>query len=252
MESTMKWFMVILMIFFFVLTKKADTETINVLYLERPPYYYTVNGRAEGFLVKLSRKLFQEAGIQVTFAEMPPKRIIKMIKTKDGSICSIGWFKNPEREKYAKFSLPIYQDKSMVILTAKNKKELFQSYRNLKDVFLDKTIVFGAMSEFSYGLYIDDLLKNHSLSKIEITSRQAIIPEMILKGRATFMIITPEEIDTLLQSSDHDPNDFISIPMPDIPAGNKRYLMFSQGVRDETIGKINHAIKKHLHHQIPE
>jgi polar amino acid transport system substrate-binding protein len=248
----MKWYISIFLLCSFVLIDMAHTETLQVLYLERPPYYFTVNGRAEGFLVKLSRKLFQAANIQASFSEMPPKRIIKMIKTKDSRCCSIGWFKNPEREGFAKFSLPIYQDKSMVILTLKNKKELFQSYRNLKDVFSDNTIIFGAMSEFSYGSYIDDLLKNHTLSKIEITSRQSIIPEMILKGRATFMIIAPEEIDTLLQSSDLNPDDFISIPMPDIPEGNKRYLMFSQDVRDETIGRINIAIQKHMHQQIPE
>ncbi len=248
----MKWYKAIFLLCSFVLTDMAHTETLHVLYLERPPYYFTVNERADGFLVKLSRKLFQEAGIQVTFSEMPPKRIIKMIKTKDGNYCSIGWFKNPERESFAKFSLPIYTDKSMVILTVKNKKELFQSYRNLKDVFSDKTMIFGAMSEFSYGSYIDDLLKNQSLSKIEITSKQSVIPELIMKGRATFMLIAPEEIDTLLQSSGHNPDDFISIPMPDIPAGNKRYLMFSQDVRDETIGKINHAIQRLIHQQIPE
>jgi polar amino acid transport system substrate-binding protein len=211
-----------------------------------------VNGRAEGFLVKLTRKLFLEADIPVTFAEMPPKRIIKMIKIKKGNFCSIGWFKNPEREAFAKFSLPIYQNKPIVIMTTKNQQKQFQSYRTLKDVFSDKTIVLGIMSEFSYGPYIDDLMKNNPLSKIEITSKQSMIPGLIQKKRAHFTLISPEDIETLLQSAGYHPDDFLSISMPDIPAGNKRYLMFSKGVSDETIEKINQAIRKHVLPSISE
>ncbi|RJP80810.1 MAG: hypothetical protein C4522_07080 [Desulfobacteraceae bacterium] len=242
----MKWFVLFLFFCSLLLVETAQTETLTVLYLERPPYYFTVNGRAEGFLVKLTRKLFLEADIPVTFSEMPPKRIIKMIKSKKGNFCSIGWFKNPERETFAKFSLPIYQNKPIVILTTKNQQERFQPYRTLKEVFSDKTIVLGIMSEFSYGSYIDDLIKNDPPSNIEITSKQSMIPGLIVKKRAAFMLVSPEEVETLLQAEGHNPDDFLSITMPDIPAGNERYLMFSKGVSDETIEKINQTIRKHV------
>ena len=32
--------------------------------------------------------------------------------------CAVGWFKNSEREAFAKFSKPIYQDEPQVVLTA--------------------------------------------------------------------------------------------------------------------------------------
>ena len=225
-----------------LLSGTARTETLQVLYLERPPYYFTVNGRAEGFLVRLSQKLFRKAEIQATFMEMPPKRIIKMLKHTDGRFCSIGWFKTPEREKFAKFSLPIYRNKPIVLLTATSQKEKFKPYRTLKEIFSDKSLVLGSMSAFSYGDYIDTLMQQNTPSKIEITSRQSMIPEMIIKQRVHYMLIAPEEIESLLQLNGYSLTAFSAIRMPDIPAGNKRYLIFNKGVSDDLIDRINQAI----------
>ena len=248
----MKWIFWPAIICSLLLSGTAHTESLNVLYLERPPYYFTVNGRADGFLVRLSQELFRKAAIQATFSEMPPKRIIRLLKTTDGRFCSIGWFKTPEREKFAKFSCPIYRNKPIVLLTTKNQEEKFNPYYTLQEVFADKSLILGSMSEFSYGAHIDKMMEQNRPSIIKITSRQSIIPEMIVKKRVHYMLISPEEVESLLQLNGHSLQAFSSIRMPDIPAGNKRYLIFSKNVSDETIDRINQAIKTQINPEVTE
>lgn len=226
------------------LPQSVTCETLTASYLERPPYYYTRQGRAEGFLMELSRKIFRDAGIEVVFEMMPPKRIMMEIKKADNFHCSVGWFKKPEREEFAKFSLPIYRDKPVVILTTKKQKQMFAPHKTLREVFSDKSLIMATMSAFSYGSYIDQLMEHVSPKTHEISSKQNLLPKLIMKGRAAYMLTAPEEVQTLVRSAGLNPDDFVSITMPDIPAGNRRYLMFSRGVSDEIVERINTSVRK--------
>jgi len=227
-----------------ILPRSVMCETLTVSYLERPPYYYIRQGHADGFLIELSKKIFQDAGVEVVFEMMPPKRIMKEIKNADNVHCSVGWFKKPEREKFAKFSLPIYRDRPVVILTTKKQKQMFAPHKTLREVFLDKSLIMATMSAFSHGSYIDGLMKDVSPKIHEISSRQNLLPKLIMNGRAAYMLTAPEEVETLVRSAGLEPDDFVSITMPDIPAGNRRYLIFTRGVSDDIIDKINISVRK--------
>lgn len=227
-----------------MLPQSVMCETLTVSYLERPPYYHTRQGRADGFLIELSKRIFQDAGVEVVFEMMPPKRIMMELKNADNVHCSVGWFKKPEREEFAKFSLPIYRDRPVVILTTKKQKQMFARHETLRDVFLDKSLIMATMSAFSYGSYIDGLRKDVFPKTHEISSRQNLLPKLIMKGRAAYMLTAPEEVETLVRSAGLDPDDFVAITMPDIPAGNRRYLIFTRGVSDDMIKKINISVRK--------
>jgi len=164
----------------------SSEERLTVSYLERPPYYFTENEKAGGFLIDLSGKIFKKAGIEVEFVEMPPKRIMAEIKRKDNFHCSVGWFKKAERERFAKFSRPIYQNKPIVILTAKKNEALFSKYKTLKEVFSDKSLLLGVMADFSYGEYIDNLIEKASPQKHVAKSRQRQLPNLIYLERIQY------------------------------------------------------------------
>jgi len=67
----------------------------------------------------LTRKVFEKAGIEVEFKEIPPKRILHEL-TKPQPACSPGWFKTPEREKLYLFSAAIYQDAPLTFVARKS------------------------------------------------------------------------------------------------------------------------------------
>ena len=109
--------------------QKSTEPDIKVAYLERPPYYWTDNGHPRGFLLELTQRIFNLAGIKATYAPAPPNRIIADLRENREPICSIGWFRNPERESYSRFSLPIYRDRPLVILTNQGPGRKLQAAR---------------------------------------------------------------------------------------------------------------------------
>ena len=222
----------------------AWCEILTVSYLERPPYYFTENGKAAGFLIDLTRKIFRDARIEVAFKPLPPIRIIGEIKKADNFHCTVGWFKNPERESFAKFSLPIYQNRPLVLLTKKDSRQRLTDHISLKGVFSEKSFVMGTVSTFSYGSFIDGLIEDSSPQIFEVKAKQSQTIKLISAGRITYILIAPEEIEALIRSENMDPDDFAIVSFPDIPSGNKRYLMFSKGVKDRIIDSVNAAILK--------
>lgn len=223
---------------------QGATETdIKVAYLERPPYYWTDNGRPRGFLLELTRKVFDLAGIRAAYAPVPPNRIIADLRENSRPVCSIGWFKTPERESYATFSLPIYRDRPLVILTSRDRAAAFRSHDRLEEVFADPSLVLARVASFSFGQRVDSMLEEHPARSLTVSSTQSVLPLLILEGRVSYMLVAPEEIDTLLHSAGVDPALFVQLRMHDIPAGNLRHLVFNRGVPDEVMRKVNAAIR---------
>ena len=218
-------------------------EQMTVMYFNRPPYYDTIDNQAQGFLVEMTRQIFDTAGIKPVFIEVPPSRIISYIKNQEKPICSIGWFKNKERESFAKFSIPIYEDRPLVILTLKLKKHLFDRHQTIKDVLSDRTLILAKIDSFSYGVIMDEWINSYTPPVHKIQSIQSVLPKLIFNNRASYMLVAPEEISVMLKEAGLDENQFIALDKPDIPSGNKRYLIFSKDVEDGIIDKINRSIK---------
>lgn len=236
-------------LFIFQLVLVADAPSsghLTISYLERPPYYYTVDNQALGFLVDLTKLLLEEAGIAYVMVPLPPKRIFREIQEPGRDHCSIGWFKSSERLKFAKFSLPFYQDKSQVILTLLDNKERIAKHQTLKSLFEDKTLLMGKVATFSYGDYVDSLIELYEPVTFEVTSTQKQLVQLVHLNRISYMIISPEEVDTLINMAGLNRHDFFLHSIPSIPEGNKRYLMCSYSVKDVTIERINAEIRKHV------
>ncbi len=238
----MKQSIAIILLFCLWLTPQGRCEDLKVLFFHRPPYYIATADEPGGFLVDMAKKIFHDSDITPVFEELPPARIMLNIKKSGQRVCSLGWFKNKDREKFAKFSLPIYQNKPMVILTTRSQAYLFEKHDTIKSVLQDKTLTLAVIDSFSYGTYLDKMIKAHGTGNIMRFNLQHVMPNLIQAGRVSYMLIAPEEIDTLLASAMMDVKEFVAVPKPDIPAGNKRYIIFSKKVSDATIHRVNRAI----------
>ena len=240
----MKHFIIVLLIIMLSPLEWVYGQTLTVLYFKRPPYYDTINNQADGFLVQLTRQVFQRADIKPVFKEIPPLRIMYYIKDPKKNVCSIGWFKNKERESFAKFSLPIYQDKPLVVLTIRSKQHLFEHHATIKDIFSDRSLTLAKIDSFSYGTIMDEWINKYSPPIHELSSDQSMLPRLILSSRASYMLIAPEEISMMLKKAGFDENRFVSMTRSDIPPGNRRYIIFSKAVEDSLIERINQSIQE--------
>lgn len=220
----------------------AEGPDLHVVYLERPPYYWTDNGRPKGFLLDLTRRVFDRAGVSAVYASHPSSRILEELRDNRLALCSIGWFRTSEREAFATFSLPIYRDRPMVILTTVDTAARIRRHGSLRDVFADSDLIMAQVAGFSYGEAIDRLQREMLVRNLTVSSSQKVLPRLILQGRAGYMLVAPEEVPVLLESAGVDPGRFASLTMEDIPVGNLRHLMFSRSVPDDVLGRINAAI----------
>ena len=198
-------------------------ETMKVAYLERPPYYWTQDEQPKGFLLELTQRVFRLAGIDAVYMPVPPNRIIAELRENASPVC--------------------YRDRPLVILTTKDQAERIRQYDRLEDVFRDTSLVLATMASFSFGEEIDRLQRLILPRVLTISTTQSVLPRLISQGRATYMLVAPEEVPNLLGSANVDPDLFVELTMRDIPPGNLCHLIFNAGVPKDIVDRVNTAIR---------
>ena len=238
-------YILILAVIVLLLPESAFSKPMSVSYFERPPYYYTTKeGQAAGLLVERTRAILHAAGIEANFVSLSPNQIIYVIQYLSMPHCSIGWFKKPERELYAKFTQAIYRNRPLALLIKQSQKKLFSQNTSLKQIFSQKQLVMARMSSFSYGFYVDQLLEKYNPRSYFGTNTQADLLAALFAGQANYMLVAPEEVVEMAKKAGLAVNEFELIELNEIPAGNLRYLMCDQAVSDENIERMNKAIEK--------
>ncbi|HRE15760.1 MAG TPA: transporter substrate-binding domain-containing protein, partial [Rhodocyclaceae bacterium] len=141
---------------------------------DKPPYYYVHGGQPKGFLHDRARDILSDAGISVVFAERPAKRALYEVSAARDPVCSLGWFRNGEREQFAQFSLPIYRDAPVRLLMTQRHAAELKSYRTLHALLQDTRLRLGVVEGFSYGEATDALLKayENKVMRAPVTVRQ--------------------------------------------------------------------------------
>lgn len=216
-----------------------------MVFRDKPPYSYMDNGAAKGFLLERTRRALTIAGVEFQFREMPPKRIFLEIEKNEQAICSFGWYKIPERERYARFSVPLHQDKPHVVLAGARSVGAVRKNMTLKELMSDPSLIVAGADGVSYGAELDQMLLKFA-GKVDLTLQSPLqVVKKIAAQRADFMFIDQEDYNYLTESSvDFRGEGLVRIDYPDMPAGLKRYILCSQRVSDDTMQIINAAIVK--------
>ncbi|ODN43374.1 transporter substrate-binding domain-containing protein [Piscirickettsia litoralis] len=216
---------------------------LTMLYNERPPYLKTESdNKVSGLTATPITTVFKLANIPLHWKKSPAKRHLVLIKKNNEPVCAAGWFKNPEREQYALYTLPVYQDKPTELLTQVDNKHITRPL-SLSQLFKIKTTVLLAKSGYSYGPQIDQAISQFKPRLIKTTRENKRMIKMLSKHLADYMFIAPEEATTAIQSANLNPKDFKLIRITDIAPGNKRYIICSKKVPITIINKLNQAIK---------
>lgn len=221
----------------------VSAEPLIVSYIEKPPYYHTENNEATGFLIKKGQQIFTQAGITPQFAARPAKRALLEVELNFQPICSIGWFKSPERAAFAKFSNPIHRDPPMAVLTTTSLAPQLRRYATLSELTTKPDLRLGVVAGFSYGPYLDLLTRDMKINIERNSSTPVISLKKLALARIDYTIIDVQELSYLSQQAAIDANRFTTINYIDIPQGNLRYLMCSKKVDGEILNRINNAIK---------
>lgn len=234
---------VLSMLLIYAMPVKA-TPPIRLYYFERIPYAVKDSqGEVSGLYATPAANAFKNARIPFQWKNMPFKRQLVTIKHNKERACGIGWFKTPEREVFARFTEAIYQDKPAISISRKGNSVL-ERHKEVKTLLKDRQVKLLVKDSFSYGPYIDGLIKNYNPEVVVVASSTNIqMLQMILSGRADYFFVAEEEAEHIIRTAGYGVSQFQLQHYSDMPAGNRRYITCSQQVSTEIIDLLNRALK---------
>lgn len=221
----------------------ADTG-IAVQYRDKPPYSYTKDAKPAGFLLERTVEIFKRANLTAIFEEAPVKRITQNVQMNANAVCSPGWYKLPERELFALFSLPIHEDRPHLVLVGAHAMDKARTAKSLKELFANPELKLGKVSGASYGGELDSMISATTQTVMDSTVTPLGMAKMIKFKRADYMLIDEEDYSFLNQQGEVDAADVKPLRYADMPPGLKRYIMCSKSVGADAMERINMAIRQ--------
>ncbi|WP_163833309.1 substrate-binding periplasmic protein [Spartinivicinus ruber] len=229
----------IIIIYYLPWLSIANEHHINIYYHERLPYYKMKNNKLIGIVGNRAQQILDKSGITYRILNIPAARQIDEVKSNEEHICAIGWFKNEEREIFAKFSMPIYQDKPAVLITTKDQTDILKT-KKIDELLANKSLYIGLKLGYSYGEFIDKKISQHKPNELHTSKGNFGMMEMLKAKRFDYFIVAEEEAEELISPTN---SHFIIHRLSDLPPGSHRYFMCSKKVDNSIIHKINQATK---------
>ena len=218
---------------------------VTVYFYDRMPFFGHVGTPDEGFLLKITRLIFDDAGGPFHFEKVPLNRIFENLK-KDGSYCMPGVFKTPDRQKLYIYSRhPIYQDSSPGYVIRQENEIKFSNIKTI-GALLSSGMTLGLVKNYSHGTWIDENIKKRSPEKtiVNIGDDQGPFISMLLHGRFDYIFASREEASYNIRAIPDFSGKLVIRKLDDAPAGNIRWLIFSKSFPKELLGRINDSIRK--------
>lgn len=222
----------------------ARENRLTVLYMERPPYYATHDGKPAGFLLEQALAAFHEAGLEVTTKVLPVKRILQIVRDGQEQVATVGWFKNAERTQWARFSTVLYRDQPLLALHKADAGQGLGDEAALRSLLQDKELVLGVLDGFSYGERVDAMIAEHAVNRFVLSGDQVQLIRMLGAGRIDYILVAPEEVSYLLGQARYREVEFGFTLLNDVPEGNRRYIMYSRAVPSSVIRRVDEAIDR--------
>lgn len=221
-------------------------EQVEVFYIEYPPYCETEkDGTPSGIFIDMARRILDRVGVGYRFSSVPPKRIVLEMQ-KGTPIVSIGWLRTAEREKIARFSIPVYVNRPVAVFALREKIEELAQYASFEEMMAGSRLTVGRIDGHSEGEYLDAILHQHKDRNVWVPGDEVQLIKMLVARRFDFTLLPPEEMEVLVRKAGGNTEDFILQPMKDIPTGNARYIMYSKTIDDSLIKQIDKVIAEEI------
>ncbi|SFF77876.1 conserved hypothetical protein [Duganella sp. CF458] len=216
---------------------------LTVAWREKPPYYYfDENKVAKGFMLDRARQVFAAAGVPAVFVNEPQKRIWANFSHGTPNYCSISWYRLPERESVAQYSVPVHADLPHAVLAVPAVAARIRSHQNLKSLLADKSLTLGVIDGVSYGPELDALIAASTNRVMRRTVETAAMFRMVAVGRADYLFVDREDWN-YLRLKFPELQSLVLIDFADMPPGLKRHIVCSRDVSAETMERLNRAIQ---------
>lgn len=213
-------------------------------YRDKPPYSHTVANQPAGFLIERTVRILRAAGFAADYKEIPVKRILQDVQDNRAPICSPGWYRLPEREKFARFSLPISHDRPHVVLAHADAARSLGELDALSELLSQEAWTLGVLDGVSYGEKLDAAIAAVRRPVVRAMLSPGQLARMIAARRADFMLIDQEDLAWMQRDPDYAGLNLVRLEFADMPSGLPRHLMCSQQVDAAQMERLNQAIRQ--------
>jgi len=220
-----------------------ETAPLTLLVFHRPPYYILDNGKAaDGFLLTIALAVFERAGIPLTLREMPPSRIVAALAADNAGVCAVGWIKTPQREAFARFSLPLYRGRPLVAVVSSARVVPSDPPPSLGGL-LGIEMTWGLREGFSYGKDFDQAFSKYPANRVKRFSDTLHMVELLAQGRLDALLLNPGELAWIIAKHPGLGPKIRLVPLADAEPGPDRHIICSQSVAPETMVRLDAAIR---------
>jgi polar amino acid transport system substrate-binding protein len=219
----------------------AQAQSLTLHYQERAPYSVTqADGSAAGLVATPAAQALTQGTVSFVWARTPSQRQLALIQEGEGLHCGVGWFRNAERAALGKFSRPLYRDRAFGAL-ARSDSVLRPGLSGAEALALagDTLLVKDG---YSYGAHFDRLIAQRTPPPVKTSAETAQMLRMLLAGRASWMIVAPEEAQVLRQDAGAAAAELRSLAFVDISSGATRHLYCNRAVPDVWLARIDQAL----------
>jgi len=215
---------------------------VTMHYFERKPLHsLNENGKVSGIIVTPIEQIFNKAGIPMVWKLTPVNRIMATLKANDGLDCAAGFYKSPEREAFARYSLPIYRDKGIVALSRAD--FVAPATTTAQELLARPQTRLVIKQGFTYGRYLDPLIDKMAPNQVQRVSDEVdSMVRMVRIGAADLVFVTEEELAVYLNPGSAVAGNVRLLRLSDVPVQEYRYIACSKQVSPQMMDKLNAAI----------
>ena len=224
------------------LLPSARAQEITVAWRDNPPYNFVEQDKEKGFLLARGKRIFEQAHVPAHFVLEPTKRIWAKFRVGTPMYCSLGRYRIAEREPIMQYSLPIHIDPPRIVLASPVAAEQVGRHATLVSLLGDPALAMGMSDGASFGTELDAMLANAGAKVERRTVESPLMMKLLAANRVSFVIVDRVAWQYWRM---HDPAALGVVPhdFPDMPAGQKRYLVCSKDVPPAVMNRLNGAIK---------
>jgi uncharacterized protein (TIGR02285 family) len=211
-------------------------------YDSRPPFLMgRPDGSVDGVVAAPAVAAMRKAGIPIVWRHVSPTRQLANLRANAQAMCSVGFYKTPEREAYARYSKAIYQDAPMIGLA--NSGLSVPPEGSVEQLLAREDVTVLMKQSNVYGPYLDARFAAMKAQRITSYEDYPQLIRLVHLGRVQITFVHEEEAEYYVSGMGYSKSDFRFIHFTGMPAGEKRYIICSRKVDPALMARIDAALK---------
>ncbi|MFZ6691867.1 hypothetical protein [Undibacterium sp. SXout20W] len=223
-------------------SSNASADSVKLYYENRAPFMQVLNGELFGSEGLPASTALKAAGIPFTLSEAPVARQLFAIYNNTEPACAIGLYWTSEREKAGKYTqaIALSSPQSAVVRVDNPKTNRIES---LAELLGNQSLTLILRNVYSYGDNVDAMLKKANAHILRPAESSYGRVKLVLIGSVDAALFSHDEAEYQIKQFGEQGKKLVIKRFRDVPEGKPRYLYCSKMVDDETIKKINDALK---------